>query len=429
MSRPHIIILGAGFGGVYVGKALAHFVRENKIDVTIINKSNNFLFTPLLHEVATGALSPRIVAESLREIFVGTNVRIIQGNAISINSGSRSVTVEHNKVTHVFNYDYLVVATGAETNYYGIPGAAEHALPLKSIVEARAIRNHIIDAFETAMLVADREARKKHLSFVVVGGGATGVEVVAELAEFVEGMVSRYYGTTNCREGDEHACRNEEPRITLIHAGKELLEQFKPSLRAAARKRLEQHGVRIMLNTAVTSVGEDSINVSPVGNPTSQETLDGSVVIWSAGVKAIIPRFEDITPALEKGRIVTDAALAMKDHGNIFVLGDAAITPTPYPQLAQMAARQARTVAENIIRAIDGQPRVDFSYTSMGSMVSVGQWFAIGEILSLSIAGRLAWWIWRTVYLFKFASYKKRIRIAFEWALEMFFPRDITKGS
>jgi len=433
MSRPRIVILGAGFGGMYVAKRLASLAKRGLIDLTIVNKTNYFLFTPLLHEVATGGLSPRSVAEPLREIFRKSGAHIAQGSIKSINAAQRKVTIDNGSSTCVIPYDYLVVATGAETNYYNIPGADKFTLPLKSLYDAAIIRSQIIDSFEKAIMVATPYERKKLLSFVVVGGGATGVEVTAELADFTLAMAKRYYQNTHCEPEESGHCRPEETTITLIHMGKELLEMFAPSLRKAAEERLTKSGVILKLSSTVSEVTAEGIKL------TDGSMIPTTTVIWSAGVKAIIPNFEGGTPALAGGRLIVDQYFRIQGQDRIFALGDVAgyvdvhdfqkdsKNTKALAMLAQVAVAESKIVAGNIIAAIKNKPLKDFHFHSQGSMVSVGQWFAIGEIFSMNIAGRLTWWLWRTVYLFKFASWQKRVRIALDWTLDFFYPRDITK--
>lgn len=442
MLRPHIVILGAGFGGMYVSKKLIRQVKKGKIDVTIVNRTNYFLFTPLLHEVATGGLSPRSVAEPLREVFAKTGVRVVQGTVEKIDTTTRTVFLKGNLGTCSLRYDQLVIATGAESNYYGIPGADRYTMSLKNLSDAYLIRNKVIDLFEQAILENDTVRRRELLSFVVVGGGATGVEVAAEMAEFINGMVHRYYYDTEgidedgSRPDEKRRCHPEEPSVTLIHTGKELLEQFSPRLRVAAQKRLMHNGVHLKLECTVTTVTKDGLTLS------DGSTVRSSTIIWAAGVKPIIPYFEGIPPTLTGGRLAVDEYFRLLKHHNIFALGDVAAyfdqdsaalpgtpdKPTrPLPMLAQVAVSESRIVARNVLASVYEKPLKRFHYKSKGSLVSVGQWFAIGEIFSLGIAGRLTWWLWRTVYFFKFASWPKRIQIAFEWVLAVFYPRDITK--
>jgi len=276
------------------------------------------------------------------------------------------------------------------------------------------------------------------LSFAIVGGGATGVEMAAELSEFTDAIARRYYSHMKWNPHDV--------QISIIDTGPELLQVFAPKLRKAAMDRLKKEGVALHMNSSVTSVTADGLAVTsksadPSLNSSASMTIPAATVIWSAGVKAIVPKFKGVQPVLMRGRMTVDEYFILiapptetgagsegsNPFANIFVLGDAAGYPKSVPMLAQAAESQAKIVARNIVAAITGKPLSGYVFNSKGSMVSVGQWFAIGEIFSLKISGKLTWWLWRTVYLFKFASFKKRVRIMFEWSLELFFPRDITK--
>jgi len=415
MLRPHIVILGAGFGGVYVAKRLAPYVRNGLIDITIVNKTNYFLFTPLLHEVATGGLSTNNTAESIREIFRGTGIEMCQGKIEEVDLENQRVLVNGCTIA----YDYLVVATGAESNYYGIPGADRLTFPIKTLADAVHIRDRVIDAFEKAIFEEDPVERNRLLSFVIVGGGATGVEVAAELAQFIDEMVERYYSKTN-------RCHPEESAIGLIHMGSELLEQFKPSLRKAAEKRLRENGVEIHLNCSVTEVTKAGVSLS------NGSTVAAATVIWTAGVKPNIPHFKNELPSMVSGRLRVDEYFRLSGHERVFALGDVAgyaEGETLLPMLAQVAEAESKIVAKNILASIRGKKLRTLKYRSKGTLVSVGQWFAIGELFSLNLAGKFTWWLWRMVYLTKFASWRKRIRIAFEWVMDLFYPRDITKLS
>lgn len=433
MIKPRILILGAGFGGVYVAKELAKYAKNGEIELTVVNRTNYFLFTPLLHEVATGGLNPRSVAEPLREVFRGTGIHIVQGTVDSVDLAKKSVGIRAGEHMCEIDYDCLVIATGAESQYYGIPGADKLAYPLKDLADAARIRNRVIDVFEHAMLIDNKEERMKELSFAVVGGGPTGVETAAELAEFVSGMVERYYHDTECLPGDAGSCHPEEPTITLVHTGKELLEMFKPSLREAAARRLMQNGVMLQLASVVSGVTRDGLALADGTN------VQAKTVVWAAGVKPSIPHFEGGMPALYAGRLQVDGTFRLTGQDRVFAMGDVASYidsdnpnvgpkgPTPLPMLAQVAEAEAKTVAYNVLALIREKRLKEFHYHSKGSMVSVGEWFAIGEIFSMDLAGRFTWWLWRTVYLFKFASWQKRFRIMFEWTVQMFYPRDITK--
>ena len=423
MLKPHIVILGAGFGGVYLAKKLIPQIKAGTIDVTIISRTNYFLFTPLLHEVATGSLSASSVAEPLREVFVNSGVDIIQADIISIDHEAQSVKTS----VGVVSYDYLVIATGADTNYYGISGAEKFALPLKNLADATAIRAHVIDAFEHAVLSKQADERAKLLSFVVVGGGPTGVETVSELADFVHDVAHRYYGNTNC---SSYPCHAEEVTVSLVNAGPELLVQLSPESRIKATARLTTQNIVIHNNTIVTAVTKDGLQLQ--GNA----SIPAHTVIWTAGVKAKIPHFETFNPTLTAGRLTVDQYFKLTEADRIFACGDVAgyvdatapVTgkPVTLPMLAQVATRQVDSVAYNILASIKGKKLRPFSYHSKGNFVSLGSWFALGEVGRFKFSGKIAWYMWRTIYLSKFASWKKRIRIMFEWTVDLFSVRDIT---
>ncbi|HCC83501.1 TPA: hypothetical protein DEP96_01475 [Candidatus Uhrbacteria bacterium] len=405
MKKPHIVIVGGGFGGLEVAWGLRGQVKQGKIAVTLINITNYFLFTPLLHEVATGGLSAASVAEPLREVFAHTGLNIIQGEVTKVDADKKAVFLGH----HTIPYDVLVLSTGATTNYFNTPGAAEFALPLKTLADATAIRARIIDAFETASLVTTAAERKELLSFVVVGAGATGVELAAELAEFAFHIARRYF----CQKNS--CILHNEVSVTLVSAGPELLAQFSPPTRKAAEARLKKLGVKLRLGVQVGEVDATGVNMNDGWR------IPSGLTIWTAGVKAVLPLIVD-----SSGTKVAKAQLwsQAKKPAELVILGDAA---AGLPMLAQVAVAQGRSVANNIVLLLASRPLLPFVYHSRGSFVSLGQWFAAGTIGRINLSGRLTWWLWRTVYLFKFASHKKRLRIVFEWTLNLFYPRDITR--
>lgn len=414
MSRPHIVIIGAGFGGVYTARALVPYVEKRLIDVTIINKTNYFLFTPLLHEVATGGLSGRSVTEPIRHIFAHTGVIFHQGVVESIDVKNSTLSVDGQEIA----YDYAVVATGATTNFYGIPGAQEHSLVLKNLSDAIEIRERIIDAFEDASCMNDVEQKKRDLSFVVVGGGATGVEMVAEIAEFINGLYNKYFKGVS-------SINTEDISIHLVNTGPDVLAMLDPKLRALALKRLASLGVSLHMNMSVTEVTGDLVRF---GDGTSIATR---FVFWAGGIAPTIPQFLLSEPTLVGGKISADTFLRMKGSDRVFVLGDSALVETPdgkgYPALAQIATQQANVVAHNIIASLNHKPLKEFSYRIRGTLVSLGQWYAVGQLFGFKLSGKFMWWVWRTVYLFNFHSWTKRLKIAFEWTEALFNPRDITK--
>ena len=412
MNRPHILILGAGFGGMYVARKLVSLVEKGAIDVTIIDESNYFLFTPLLHEVATGGLSPGSVAEPLREIYAGTDIEVVQGKVDAINLGEQTVQVKHGSYSRILGYDHLVIATGATTNYYDISGAERCCVPLKDLSDASHIRAEIIEAFEQAYISDDPVERSQLLTFTIIGGGATGVELAGEMAEFTRVLHDRYY----------LAC--EEPKVVLIHAGVDLLEQFPPSLRKSALKRLENMGVDVRCEHRVTEVTDKSLSMLDCNG--NVITLPGNLVVWTAGVKPNIPRFDGDQPHYQGSRLLIDEYGHLEGQEKVYALGDVAASLDKLPMLAQVAVTQSKFISKNIVASLMNDKPKKIRYRSKGSMVSIGQWYALGRLYGINIHGPLTWWLWRTVYLMKFSSLQKRFRIVIECTLDLFYSRDIT---
>jgi len=412
---PKVVIVGGGFGGVYAARGLVAAASAGDLDVTIVNRTNYFLFTPLLHEVATGGLSPLSVAEPLLEMFRGTGIKVIQGDVTELVLAEKKIRIGSREIP----YDYLVLATGAETNFYDIPGAEQHSKTLKDLADAAALRNGIIDAFARAALAETREEKQKLLSFAVVGGGATGVEYAGELAEFVHYTMLSYYSRSEAMAEDISIC--------LVSAGPELLAQFSPEIRRKSAEILQKNGVTLHLGRKVVGVDPDAVVLE------DGTRVGFSHMLWAAGVKPIMNTLAAAGIAsAAQGRAETDPYLRAAGREDIFLLGDTAAfmqAGKPLPMLAQVASRQGEIVAKNILASIAKQPLTIFEFKSPGSLASLGRWNAVGEIYGTQISGPIAWFIWRTTYLFKFISWRKRFRVMAEWTVNLFYPRDITKLS
>lgn len=411
-KRKRVVIVGTGFGGVYTLRNLhKHFCKNKKIEIVVIGEKNYFLFTPLLHEAATGGVHLSNLSEPIRKILGCCITNFHLGKAEFINTKEKIVRVGEKSIP----YDYLVLAHGAETNYYDIPGAKEYSFPLKTLNHAIEIKNQLINQMEKAVEVDDENLRKQMLSFVVVGGGPTGVELVGEIADLVKESFSYYYTKKIMNDVS----------ITLIQRGAELLPQFGPILREKSLKILNKISVKVLLNTEILSVEKEKINIS---NNTSINTEN---VFWMAGIK---PRHIDTDVELPKtldGKIKVQNTLQVENEESIFVLGDAAgfeIKENIYaPALAQIAVRQAKTVAENIYLLVNNQKPKRYKFTHIGNLLSIGRWVGLGEIHHFSFSGKITWWLWRTVYLFKIISWRKRFNTAVDWTLDLFSPRDISE--
>ncbi len=410
--KPKIVILGAGFGGVYTFLHLRKFLGQSQAEITIINKTNHFLFTPLLHEVATGGLAHHQVVESIREITYKKGATIHVAEIKHINTAHKTVETDIGPVP----YDYLVIATGAVTEFYGIPGAAEKTYVLKTLRDAIGIRNKIIDAFEKAVEIKDISERRKLLSFVLVGGGATGVELAAEVSEFFHDAFQKFL----CGK-----ISAEDVSIHLIAGEPNLLNVFKPGMQKRARMILERVGVKVHTGKRVIGVEDTGVILS------DNSKIESRLVIWVAGVKPNTPASDvPLSTSASRGRIVVQKTMKVVGQEHVYALGDVATFEGQFlPTHAQVAVQEAPVVAHNIVGQIRNWRTVkEFRYNPIGDLVSLGRWQASGHILGILWTGPLAWFIWRTVYLFKYASWSKRIKIAVDWTVDIFYPRDITRA-
>ena len=424
-KRPHIVIVGAGFGGVYTAK---HLVRElgDRADITIISRNNYFLFTPLLHEVATGSLSYQSVVEPVVEIFRGTHLHFCQGEVHQIDFDAKTVISDNCS----FVYDFIVISSGAETNMYGIPGVDEHTFMLKNLHDAVTLRKRVIESIKKASHTDDQAERKRLLSFVVVGGGPTGVELCAELAEFVFQVAKSYYAS---------ALSTHEISITLIASSPDIVPQFSPKVRQRALAILAGKGIEILLGTAVSKVSAEGVDIKDNSKDGTAQArfVPAGTVVWVAGVAASLPPIVGEAHMHKSGRLMVNGYMQAEGHAEAFALGDGAILPMkegemPVPQLAQAAIQEAKTVANNIsamIESKEGERPVltTFTYHSKGMLISLGLWQAAGDIFGLHPSGSLMWFVWRTTYLFKFNSWRKRFSIVVEWTINLFTPRDISE--
>lgn len=413
MKKKRIVILGAGFGGVYTARRLHKlFHKDNSIEIVLINRTNYFLFTPLLHEVATGSIAPANIVEPLRKV-VGCCLAEFHMDEIKKIS-FKNKTVKTGQC--LIPYDYLVVALGAETNFYGTPGADKHCYTLKTMDDAIMLKNHFIQMYEDASTELDSEKRKQMLSFVVVGGGPTGVELAAEMSEFFFDTFCQYF-------------RSEllaETTITLVQKANELIPQFAKPLRDKSLSALKKHGVHVRFNTHATDVTKDSVTLN------TGESIKTNTVIWTAGVAACPLNCDVDIPREKNGKIIVNEYLQLPEHPDVFVLGDVASirsndTGEPVPALAQAATKQGHHTANNIRHVLREESLKPYTYKHDGSLISFGNWQAGADINGRSFEGKLTWWFWRTIYLTKLISFTKKVQVAVDWTLNLFTARDISR--
>jgi NADH:quinone reductase (non-electrogenic) len=409
-APARIVVIGGGFGGVAATRRLERRCREG-VEITLVSRENFFVLTPLLFEACSGRLELRHCAQPIRPAL--RHARFIEATVQRVDVERRLVrAVAPDGGAYELPYDHLVVALGAETNEMLIPGSPL-AFTFKTMADALLLRNHLIEQFERADAAADPLHRRRALSFVVIGGGLVGVELLGELTAFADDVL-RYYPRL----------RRDELRFHLFEAGGRILPEVDPKLAAVAERVLARRGADIRAGTAVRGIEPGRVHLDG-------ETIEASTVVLAAGIvpnaaTAAIPVAHD-----ERGRIAVDAAMRSRSHPDVWALGDCAAIPSPdgrpYPALAQHAIREARRVADNVAGALEGRAPRPFIYHSLGTMASLGQTRAVADVKGVRITGFPAWWLRRTYYLLQMPRWDRRLRIVLDWTVALFFRPDITK--
>jgi NADH:ubiquinone reductase (H+-translocating) len=397
MTRPHIVIVGAGFGGLGAAVHLAGAAAE----VTVVDRRNYHLFQPLLYQVATAGLSPAQIASPIRAILrKAANVRVMLGKVDGVDKQRRTIIVEDREII----YDYLVLATGARHSYFGRNDWEGVAPGLKKIDDATGIRRRILTAFENAEAAPTAQERRRFLTFVVIGGGATGVEMAGAIAELARAALSRDFRNVD----------SAEARIVLIEAGPRLLPAFPPMLSNAARGALEELGVEVRLGMPVSQC--DAAGVM-IGN----DRLEAATIVWGAGVAASAAAQWLDAEQDRIGRVMVGSDLSLPGHPEIFCIGDTAHVPgrdgKPLPGLAPVAKQQGHYVARLLRARIAGKAEPKpFRYRSWGTMATVGRRAAIADFGWVKFDGTLAWLLWGLVHVSFLVGFRNRTVVILEWA-------------
>jgi len=396
--RPRVVVIGAGFGGLSAAKRL----ERRAVDVVLIDQHNYHTFQPLLYQVATSGLNPADVAYATRGLFRRQRrVFVRKGLVTGVDWTGQHVLLRDEEPVA---FDYLVIAAGSATNYFGIPGADEYAFPLYSLEDAITLRNHILSLFESAAAepaLVDQGV----LNFVVVGGGPTGVEVAGALAELIDKVL----------EGDFHDLDVHRSQVILVEQGPTLLSTFDPKSQAYARRTLEQRGVDVRLNTAVDSITVDHVHFADASS------LPTRALVWAAGIRA-----SDLAQRVDAahgrgGRITVEPDLSIPGHANAFAVGDVADNPDgrggQLPQLAQVAIQGGHHVAEQIMCTIERRPRSPFAYLDKGTMATIGRRAAVAELpRNIHLTGGVAWLAWLGLHLVYLLGVRNRVSVMVNWA-------------
>ena len=414
MTPTRILVLGGGFGGIHAAIHLEKtFGRYPNVEITLVSRDNFFLFTPMLHEVAASDLDITHIVSPIRTLLRRSAVFI--GDVESIDLKRRFVTVAHGfeRHRHELGYDHLVVALGSITNFYGLPGLEERALTMKTLGDAIHLRNRVIATLEEG----DTECaagKDGLLTFVVAGGGFAGVETLAGVNDFVREALKFYPHLSP-----------ERIRMVLVHSGPVILPELGEKLGAYAQRKLAARGVEIITNAKVASVGELGVTLE------DGRRIPSRLVVWTAGTSPH-PLIHDLPCGLDRGRIVVDETLAVPGWPGVWALGDCAVVPDrrtgrPHPPTAQHALREAKTVAANITGVLRGRAPVAFDFRTIGQLAAIGRRTGVARIFGFNFSGFPAWWLWRTIYLSKLPRFEKKVRVALDWTLDIFFAKDLVQ--
>jgi NADH dehydrogenase len=404
MADPHVVIIGGGFGGLDAARALA----GAPVRVTLVDRHNYHLFQPLLYQVATASLSPADIASPIRWILRHqANVQVLLADAQAIEPERRRVLIDGASV----DYDYLIVATGATDAYFGHPEWAEAAPGLKTLDDALEIRRQILLAFEAAERESDPDARTRLLTFVIIGGGPTGVELAGALAEIARQTL----------RNDFRSIRPESARIILLEGGPYVLPAFPAPLRKAALDSLTRLGVDVKVGAMVTGLEASLVSwrAAVAGPREPEHRIAAQTVLWAAGVAAS-PLVKSLGAPLDRaGRVIVGPTLAVPGDPRVFVVGDVCAfqhNGKPLPGVAQVAKQEGVHAARNLVRAIRREPLLPFRYRDFGSMATIGRGSAVAEIGALRVSGLVAWLIWLFIHIFWLIGFRSRLSVIGEWA-------------
>lgn len=399
-AAKQVFIVGAGFAGLNAAKRLGNV---DGIAVTVIDRENHHLFQPLLYQVAMAALSPADIAVPIRSLLARCrNIRVLKATAQRIDTANRKVITDVGE----FSYDYVLLGCGAQHAYFGREEWEKHAPGLKTLPQATEIRRRVLEAFEIAERDVDPEARRRHLTFIVIGGGPTGVELAGAIGEMSRHTLARDFRSIDPRQ----------TRVMLVEAGPRILPSFDAKLASRAMRDLESLGVQVWTGAKVTDVTAEGV---VIGN----DKIAAATVLWAAGVRASdIGRTLGV-PVDHAGRVITGPDLTIEGHPEVFVLGDmssrAGPDGRPLPGVALVAMQEGLYVADLIKKEVQGRapmPRPAFEYVDFGQMATIGRSRAISEFRGLKLSGVFAWWFWLIVHIYRLSGFRNRLSVLVQWA-------------
>ena len=413
---PRILIVGGGFAGVTTAVELAkRCAGVLPIHITLISDRNFFLFTPMLAEAATGAVEARHVVYPIRPLCGALGIEFGEMSVEGIDLGRRRLVARHSRsaIRQEVQYDRLILAVGARPNVGIVPGVAEHALTFKAAGDAVRIRNHVIDLFEAAALTDDPWTRRKLLTFVVVGAGHAGTELMAALEELTRGILIRHYPSL------------APDMVRLVLVGSAILPQTATNLAAYTKEQLLRRGIELETSRA-TKVSPEGLTVA------DGRLIPSQCVIWTAGNRVNDVVGDLAVPKARDGRLTVNEFFEVEGAPGVYALGDNAAQRDPhsnelYPATAQVALRQGRALAEQLVAALTGRTRRPFDFRLLGEMVPLSRHSAVADLRGLKLTGFPAWFLWKIVYMLKLPTLASRFRVTLDWTVELFFERDVSE--
>ena len=400
MRLPKVVIIGGGFGGLYAARAL----RDAAVDVTVIDRTNHHVFQPLLYQVATATLAPTDITAPIRWLLHSQrNTEVLLAEAREIVPDARIVRCDDGRE---LNYDFLIVAAGARHSYFGHAEWESRAPGLKSVEDAIELRRRWLLAFERAERAADAAERDANLTFVIVGGGPTGVELAGMLP-----TIARFALPQDFRRIDTASAR-----IVLIEGGPRLLPTFPEDLSARAERDLIELGVEVRMNARVTNIGDGFVEMGT-------ERIEARTIFWAAGNAASSLGASLGATRDRSGRVQVNDDLSVAGHPEVFVVGDLAILQSdgkPVPGVAPAAMQSGRTAARNILHTVRGEGRERFRYFNKGDLATIGRYRAVGVLAGKHLSGALAWWTWLLVHIMYLAGFRNRLSVLIEWGYSFF---------
>jgi NADH:ubiquinone reductase (H+-translocating) len=411
VTPPRVVVVGGGFAAVQFAKTLRRKMSPSQCEILLFNSENHMVFHPLLADVAGASINIDAAATPLRQMLPKVECRTERVQRINLAASEIAFTDGRGTLNHL-HYDHVVIACGAESNLRIIPGMTEHAFAFKVMRDAIDLRQHVVSQMEQAEATRDPQLRRWHLSFIIVGGGFSGVEVAGEINELVRSS-TRFY----------HNFRKEDVVVSLVHPKDHILPEVAPTLAEFAQKKMEKAGVTLVLNTRAVAATQEGVTLN------DGRMLKGGTIVCTIGT-ATSPLVQYLDAPKERGRILTQPDMRVQGHSNVWALGDCALIINAYdnkPSLTtgQFAERHGRQAALNLVRVFKGQPTRPFRFKALGELCSIGGYEAVAEMFGMHISGFPAWFLWRGVYLFKLPTWSRRFKVALDWTWDLLFPRDL----